>query len=126
MSFLFKTRSKLEVASVSQGRNLVVVQVKVRTVVVVVAQVENVAQEDVQVADVQDVEAQANVQVEDVQVGAQAADVAQENARAACALDFSRQGDVVTVVADAQVGVQAADVAQEDVQAADVQEDAVR
>ena len=118
MSFLFKTRSKLEVASVSQGRNLVVVQVKVRAVVVVVAQVENVAQGSVHVQDV--------VAQEDVQVGAQAADVAQANARAACALDFSRQGDVVTVAADAQVGVQAADVAQEDVQVADVQEDVVR
>ncbi|MFK3961113.1 hypothetical protein [Pseudalkalibacillus hwajinpoensis] len=111
MSFLFKTRSKLEVANVSQGRNLVVVQVKAQAVVVVVAQVEDVAQGSVQ--DVQDVVAQ-----EDVQVGAQAADVAQANAHAACALDFSQQGDVV---ADAQVGVQAADVAQED-----VQEDVVR
>ncbi|MGG1687102.1 hypothetical protein [Pseudalkalibacillus sp. NRS-1564] len=121
MSFLFKTRSKLEVESVSQGRNLVVVQVKVQAVVVVVAQVENVAQGSVHVQDV--------VAQEDVQVGVQAADVAQANARAACALDFSRQGDVATDAADAadaQVGVRAADVAQEDDQVADVQEDVVR
>ena len=116
MSFLFKTRSKQEVASVSRGRNPVVVQVKARVGVVADAQVENAAQVD----EVAVAQAENAVQVDEVAV-AQAEDVALANAHAACAQDSSRLEDVVVVqavAANAQaVVVQAEDAAQASVQA---------